>query len=279
MHFDPLTLMLPGAFVLIFAGVMVCCAYYRLKGEKALLWWAAASLLNAASVALLITGTALRLEASLAAGSAISTVAAPLYWGGVRRFNGRSVPLAVLAGGLAAWVAVLLVTGLAGLDTKFWSLIVSLAVWPAFAAACIAELWSTRHEGLVYRWPLAGFLGLHATAYLGGIYDASSGYFAAGAAPALFSWFGMVHFDTIVFAMGGTTALLMMGKERQEQSRIEAANIDPLTGAANRRILFDGAERLHQRCRETGSPLSVVMFDLDHFKRVNDSSATRPATR
>ena len=271
MHFDPQTLMLPSAFVLLFAGIMSSCAYYRLRGEKALLWWSAASLLNALIVSLLLMGTAWGEEALLAAGSCISTVAAPLYWAGIRRFNGRKAPAAVLAGGIAAWVATTLLLQFAGQDPKFGSMIVSLAVWPVFAVASMAELWSTRNNGFAYRWPLIGFLALHAFAYLGGVHDAFNGYFAIGAAPPLLSWFGMVHFDTIVFAMGGTTALVLMARERQEQTSIEAANIDPLTGAANRRILFDGAERLHQRCSETNSPLSVVMFDLDHFKHINDT--------
>ena len=45
---------------------------------------------------------------------------------------------------------------------------------------------------------------------------------------------------------------------------------DPLTQAYNRRHL---AERLTvevAHARRTGSPLSVLMFDLDHFKRFND---------
>lgn len=271
MHFDSLTLMLPGAFVLVFAGVMLSCAYYRLRSEKALLWWAAASLLNALSVVALIAGTALAFDAPLVAGSAISTVAAPLYWGGIRRLNGRSAPVAVLASGLAAWIAVPLMAQLIALDAGFWARNVSLVVWPVFAVAGIVELLSTRQEGLVYRWPLIGFVALHGFAYLGGLYDAFGDRFAVGAAPALLSWFGIVHFDTIIFAMGGTMALLLMVRERQERTSIEAANIDPLTGAANRRILFDGAERLQQRCCETNAPMSVVMFDLDHFKRVNDT--------
>lgn len=46
---------------------------------------------------------------------------------------------------------------------------------------------------------------------------------------------------------------------------------DPLTGVANRRR---GEELLAQeiaRAERYGHPLSVVMFDLDHFKRVNDT--------
>jgi diguanylate cyclase (GGDEF)-like protein len=51
----------------------------------------------------------------------------------------------------------------------------------------------------------------------------------------------------------------------------EQATLDALTGAANRwefeRRLF---EELH-RVDRTGGNCALVVFDIDHFKRVNDS--------
>ncbi|MBA4378443.1 MAG: GGDEF domain-containing protein [Gemmatimonas sp.] len=49
------------------------------------------------------------------------------------------------------------------------------------------------------------------------------------------------------------------------------AAIDPLTGVLNRRF---GMRRLHeeyQQAMRQGAPLGVVMFDIDHFKLVNDT--------
>ncbi len=55
-------------------------------------------------------------------------------------------------------------------------------------------------------------------------------------------------------------------KERYEW----LAATDPLTGCANRRALIEVLERELERVRRYGSPLSIVMIDLDFFKRVND---------
>jgi two-component system cell cycle response regulator len=47
--------------------------------------------------------------------------------------------------------------------------------------------------------------------------------------------------------------------------------LDPLTGVYNRRF---GLERLHEEFARTtrdGSPLGVMMFDIDHFKETNDT--------
>ncbi len=49
------------------------------------------------------------------------------------------------------------------------------------------------------------------------------------------------------------------------------ATTDPGTGAFNRRYLQDILGREVQRARRGGHPLSVICFDLDHFKRVNDT--------
>jgi diguanylate cyclase (GGDEF)-like protein len=45
---------------------------------------------------------------------------------------------------------------------------------------------------------------------------------------------------------------------------------DGLTGASNRRFFTEFLEREMARCQRHGRPLSLVLFDLDHFKLVND---------
>ena len=45
---------------------------------------------------------------------------------------------------------------------------------------------------------------------------------------------------------------------------------DPLTGLANRRGLEASLTKLFHQARRTAKPLSLVVLDLDHFKRFND---------
>lgn len=49
------------------------------------------------------------------------------------------------------------------------------------------------------------------------------------------------------------------------------ARTDPLTGCANRRTLLEKLHSEIERARRYGLALSVLMIDLDHFKRVNDT--------
>jgi diguanylate cyclase (GGDEF)-like protein len=57
-------------------------------------------------------------------------------------------------------------------------------------------------------------------------------------------------------------------REREQLRR--AANSDPLTGLANRRVLWDRADYEIVRHRRTDSALVVLMLDLDGFKALND---------
>jgi two-component system cell cycle response regulator len=49
------------------------------------------------------------------------------------------------------------------------------------------------------------------------------------------------------------------------------SNTDHLTQLYNRRYMMEMLEREVQRSYRKGAPLSVVMLDIDHFKKVNDS--------
>jgi two-component system cell cycle response regulator len=55
-----------------------------------------------------------------------------------------------------------------------------------------------------------------------------------------------------------------------KQQLIQHATTDPLTGLLNRRAFFDVAAEMCEPADE-GHPLSVIMFDVDHFKRINDT--------
>lgn len=107
--------------------------------------------------------------------------------------------------------------------------------------------------------------------------------------------------DTYCFplaAQGETLGVLSLGSERvdslsdveqqtvqtiAEQLSLALANLylqetlrhqslhDPLTGLFNRRYMEDALARETSRARRNKQPLSIVMLDIDHFKRFNDN--------
>lgn len=62
--------------------------------------------------------------------------------------------------------------------------------------------------------------------------------------------------------------------QRQQDELVDVrarAALDPLTGVCNRGTFDRAIRQAIQRARNAGSPLSLVMFDIDHFKGVNDT--------
>ncbi len=58
------------------------------------------------------------------------------------------------------------------------------------------------------------------------------------------------------------------------QAKLQAqhlASTDSLTGLNNRRAFFEQSESLASYCERYQLPISFIMFDIDHFKSVNDT--------
>ena len=59
--------------------------------------------------------------------------------------------------------------------------------------------------------------------------------------------------------------------QQREQRLQEQAISDSLTGLYNRRYLGEFLPRVLVRARRSAAPVAVILIDLDHFKRINDS--------
>lgn len=75
---------------------------------------------------------------------------------------------------------------------------------------------------------------------------------------------------TFIFLSVATMSCALIVIRHQEVALRKASLTDSLTGWYNRRALIDIAERQFQRCRRTRSGMAFMIFDIDHFKAVND---------
>ncbi|MGB9887919.1 MAG: GGDEF domain-containing response regulator [Moorellales bacterium] len=66
------------------------------------------------------------------------------------------------------------------------------------------------------------------------------------------------------------TVVDLTDRKRLEGELYRLSVTDHLTGAYNRRYFVEMLEREVERARRTGHPFSLVMFDLDRFKSIND---------
>lgn len=74
----------------------------------------------------------------------------------------------------------------------------------------------------------------------------------------------------LMLAASEQLSLALSNLQLQESLRVQSIR-DPLTGLYNRRYLEESLERELGRCARRSQPLSVLMLDIDHFKRFNDT--------
>jgi diguanylate cyclase (GGDEF)-like protein/PAS domain S-box-containing protein len=77
-----------------------------------------------------------------------------------------------------------------------------------------------------------------------------------------------VFLELLVFLAAAELASLLRAHLEREQ---QMSRTDTVTGIANGRSFFEAAAVELERSRRHGTPLSVVYFDIDDFKDVNDS--------
>lgn len=59
--------------------------------------------------------------------------------------------------------------------------------------------------------------------------------------------------------------------KQSNQMLLELSHTDPLTGLNNRRSMMEALDKEFERSTRTQSPLSLLMLDIDHFKKINDN--------
>ena len=76
--------------------------------------------------------------------------------------------------------------------------------------------------------------------------------------------------EIVLYVVGAAFIVLILAKDRSVRFYKMAATTDPLTGVLNRCGFFQGSAIVMDRNRRSLTPLSVLAFDLDHFKSIND---------
>ena len=84
---------------------------------------------------------------------------------------------------------------------------------------------------------------------------------------ALFVLFAL---ETLLYVVGTAFIVVVMAKERAALAHKTASMTDPLTGLFNRRAFLETADRLILQRGRKSQPVSVLLFDLDRFKSIND---------
>src|SRR5450631_1833573 len=265
MSLDTTTLYFVATMVAAMLGAMLL---FFGKQEKipALNWWGTAYLLGAVSIALwTLAGSMLGAMLSLAL-NALGFVACGMVWNAARVFHGREPNLPGLLLGAVAWVAAVMTLQP---EASALRLTIGAGIVAIYAALTAAELSSERRKTLQKRWPAIAVPVLHGFALmlpilLGGLLHPHDKAFASSV------WVTVFAIELMLYAVGTVFIIFMLVSERTVTAHKTAASMDPLTGMFNRRGFAEATSRLIDREAKAGRPVTALIFDIDHFKSIND---------
>ena len=261
-------------FLLAAADTVMAVALWIGNGnglKDGLAHWAGSLLVRAVAVALLAS-QGHQAGGALAVGAALLALSFTLQAGALLAFDRKP---------LAAWIHTAVLAGVAvpfqlletdrAIGVLFGGLVLgTILIIIAGIASQVQAPKGTRARGML----MACFAAAGALCVLRGVSavfvaDPLQGFqepsgFAAVTALAIFA-----------AAIASTFGFVLLHKERAEAEARRLATVDPLTGAYNRKTFLEIAERELSRARRAGQPLSIVMFDIDHFKSINEKHGLR----
>lgn len=164
--------------------------------------------------------------------------------------------------------------------TKFYGQM-SLFTATAGFALSVATVALTADKGLVHAL-LSPHIGGKVARFqfvTGYIFPVVIGYFIVKLTVApqgsLFGVFvvGVCWFIMIMVGISALVVEKVDHKRRLDEEKLhQAATTDSLTGLFNRRVFFDAANHEMARLKRSGTSLSVLMLDVDFFKKINDKA-------
>src|SRR4030088_1186373 len=265
MSLDISTLYLVATMVAAMLGAMLLF-FSRQEKIPALKWWGTAYLLGACSVALwTLVGNALGEMFSLAL-NAVGFVACGMVWNASRVFHGRKPNLPGLVLGAIAWVAAAMTLAP---EASAMRMTIGASIIAIYAALTAAELWSERRRTLQKRWPAIAVPVLHGFVLMlptlvGDLLHPHGDMFSGSI------WVTVFSIELVLYAVGTVFVIFMLVSERTVSAHRTAAATDPLTGMFNRRGFAEATSRVIEREANAGRPVTALIFDIDHFKSIND---------
>ncbi|HWE78625.1 MAG TPA: GGDEF domain-containing protein, partial [Pseudolabrys sp.] len=243
-------------------GVFLVISWVQDRNVPSLAWWGSAYLIGASSVALWLA-PAPRFHIPPEVPEAMTLLACGVVWSGIRLFHGRVLkPLAAFAGAIA-WPVLCDLPGVAaGSDARIGLGAVLVA---AYTFVIAFELWRERRKSLFSRAAAIVVPSLHAAIFLMPV--VMQAFMPRRVAAA---WLTVFALEAMIYAVGTAFIMMLMVKDRHVYVYRRAATTDHLTGLPNRRAFLQDAATLCASQVRKRQPVTLMMFDLDHFKSIND---------
>jgi diguanylate cyclase (GGDEF)-like protein len=238
--------------------------FWRLEKIAALGWWGAAYITGGAAIATWTVGGPYLHPAALMALDVTGLIACGMVWNAARVFHGKSTSPIGFCSGAMLWA----LAGLQLSESSPLRMLLGGGIVAAYAVLTASELWSERRKAYKNRWPAIAIPALHGVVLMlpiiiGDVVRPEGGTLGH-------AWVAAFTIELVLYAVGTVFIIFLMVSERTVTAHKTAASIDPLTGLFNRRGFSELCGRMIEREAGVGRAVSVLIFDIDHFKAVND---------
>jgi diguanylate cyclase (GGDEF)-like protein len=250
------------------AGCLLLFSWLQHRKITALALWGSGFLTASLATTLIIIlrGTISNFW-SIVVGNALLAVAYGILWCGARRFDGKNISIPLALVGVLLWIGACSIGPIYSRPEARATVMAAIGV--VYTLLIVFELWRGRGDQ-VWRWPIIVLLLAHAVAIP--IHIPLAGAFTNSdpSNPSDLDLLTFAVFESAFVCI--STAYLFGGlaKDRIAVRYQQASLTDSLTGVANRRGFFEMGTRLLVRARFARLPTALIMFDLDHFKSIND---------
>lgn len=266
MPLDIPTLFVVSICITALLGLVLVVLWIQDRATRALGWWAIAYLIGGFAVMLWLLQPMFQGSWPNDLASALLFAACGMIWSGARMFHGRRVRPVVMLAGAVAWLTASQIAVVASWDSA--RIVLPSLIITGYVVLTAIELNRERRNPEATRLRAIVMPALHGAIFLSPIFtNYLIPHSAHGTNDGFFALFALL---TLLYVIGTACIVVVMAKDNSLQLHKTAAVTDPLTGLLNRRGFFDYAQTLIEaRFRKRG-PISVLMFDLDNFKSIND---------
>ncbi|WEK49547.1 MAG: GGDEF domain-containing protein [Candidatus Kaistia colombiensis] len=267
MTLDVPTLLVVLAVMSQMAALSLVTNWIQRKPERHILYWALGLQLGAFSCVLLFLRGQIPNWLSIGLGNSCSLIALGLAWNGARAFNGRA----------ARWWPVFVAPAVWGIALQVPAIGDSLANRIALGSVLSGilslelawEIWANGKDRLVWRAPFACVPAAHAAFLLFRMiaalsWDLPQDLLHGGV------FIGLGILEPILMMFAATIIGLRLTDERLKNLLRRAALTDGLTGLLNHGAFMDIARDRAERGGNEGDEVTLLLFDLDRFKQLND---------
>lgn len=268
MYLDMSTLLLLLGTLCFLVGGILLWFWFATRQEPGLLWWGASFLIRSPAFPLLMARGSIDDRLSIDLAISFLLLGLGLSWAGARSFSGKTHWLPVVLAPTVVWLVACQIPYFHS-DTSSRLLLISSTI-TLYSLAIAVEFWRGATDVALVRKALAVLFVTNAS-----VHGGRALYALMNALPydilRADNWLAVTFYVPMIILMVGAVFGVAMNNDRTLRALRKEADFDSLTNILTRKAVYTLAEEEIIRVRQDGGSICLLLFDLDHFKTINDS--------